>query len=216
MGDTTTATRRGIVLGLVMAMLGLLLWSNFNDTAGAEVTSALPMAASYQSYDEQPPPPSDQAWFAKYDGIDGESQDASHGRWIDVLSIDWGVHKPGGGATGQTRRRGTAVVDDFVITYDYEKASPKVLQACLQGRVIPKLEIEMTSTFGERRATYLKYELKNVQCTAYDVSGSADDGRPIVVVGNSFEEIKVTYSEWASNGMKRGDVETTWRVEEGK
>lgn len=27
------------------------------------------------------------AAFVKYDGVDGESRDASHDRWIDVLSI---------------------------------------------------------------------------------------------------------------------------------
>ena len=42
----------------------------------------------------------DMAAFAKYDGVDGESKDANHDKWIDVLSIDWGSHKPGGGATG--------------------------------------------------------------------------------------------------------------------
>ena len=46
------------------------------------------------------------AAFAKYDGIDGEAIDVNHDKWIDVLSIDWGAHKPGGGMTGQSRRRG--------------------------------------------------------------------------------------------------------------
>ena len=53
------------------------------------------------------------AAFAKYDGIDGEAIDANHDKWIDILSIDWGAHKPGGGATGQSRRRGGATVEDL-------------------------------------------------------------------------------------------------------
>ncbi len=53
------------------------------------------------------------AAFAKYDGIDGESQDANHDKWIDVLSLDWGAHRSGGGATGQSRRRGAAIVEDM-------------------------------------------------------------------------------------------------------
>ena len=47
------------------------------------------------------------AAFMKFDGVDGESKDKDHKTWIDVLSLDKGVHKPGGGATGQTRRRGS-------------------------------------------------------------------------------------------------------------
>ena len=45
------------------------------------------------------------AAYIKFDGVDGESKDSNHDKWIDVLSVDWGSNKPGGGATGQTRRR---------------------------------------------------------------------------------------------------------------
>lgn len=38
------------------------------------------------------------AAYAKYDGIDGEAKDSHHDGWIDVLSVDWGTHKPGGGS----------------------------------------------------------------------------------------------------------------------
>ena len=88
------------------------------------------------------------AAFAKYDGIDGESDDANHGKWIDVLSIDWGAHKPGGGMTGQSRRRGAAVVEDMALTVEYENAAPKLQEKCLEGEVIPKLEVERTATYG--------------------------------------------------------------------
>ena len=153
--------------------------------------------------------------FAKYDGVDGESKDTNHDKWIDVLSIDWGAHKPGGGATGQSRRRGAAVVEDLTITFDYEKSSPKLLEATLEGKVIPKLEIELTANYGGARATYLKYELKNVQVVSYDVGGTAEEGPPTVTVANNFEEVKVTYTEYDSEGNSKGNVETTWKVEEG-
>ena len=81
------------------------------------------------------------AAFAKYDGIDGESKDAKHDKWIDILSIDWGAHKPGGGATGQSRRRGGAVVEDITLTIEYEKSSPLLQEKCLMGEIIPKLEL---------------------------------------------------------------------------
>ena len=158
------------------------------------------------------------AVFAKYDGVDGESKDENHDKWIDVLSIDWGAHKPGGGMTGQSRRRGAAVVEDVTMTVEYEKASPKLLEKCLKGEVIPKLEIEQTATYGGARATYLKYELKNVMVTAFQVNASGNDeaGPPTVVVGNNFEEITVTYTEFDATGSSKGKVETEYAVEKGK
>jgi type VI secretion system secreted protein Hcp len=157
------------------------------------------------------------AVFAKYDGIDGESDDANHGKWIDVLSIDWGENKPGGGATGQSRRRGAVIVEDLRLTMEYEKSTPKLLEKLNMGEVIPKLEIEQTANYGGARATYLKYELKNVQITSFDVNASGnDEGPPTVTIANNFEEYKITYSEYDSEGNKKGNVETTWKVEKGE
>ena len=167
-------------------------------------------------------PVSTAAVFAKHDGIDGESADANHDKWIDVLSIDWGMHRPGGGATGATRQRGAVVVEDLTLTMDYEKASPKIAEKCLMGEVIPKLEIELTSTYGGARATYLKYELTNVMITSYHMNSGGDkdgDGvqdRPLASVSLNFEEIKVTYTENDAAGNKKGNVEYSWKVEEGE
>jgi type VI secretion system Hcp family effector len=156
--------------------------------------------------------------FAKYDGIDGEAADANHDKWIDVLSIDWGAHKPGGGATGQSRRRGGAVVEDITLTIEYEKSAPKLQEKCLLGEIIPKLELELTSTYGGARATYLKYELTNVMVTSFqtNASGNDDAGPPTVVVGNNFEEIKVTYTEFDDTGASQGNVETSHKVGKGE
>lgn len=154
------------------------------------------------------------AIFAKYDGVDGESNDADHDKWIDVLSLHWGAHRPGGRATGQSRRRGGAVVEDMVIAIEYEKASPKILEKCLRGEVLPKLEIELTSTYGGARSTYLRYELKNVMVSSYQIDAAGDESvPPFVEIANSFEEIKVTYTEYDDDGTTKGNVETEHRVE---
>jgi len=154
------------------------------------------------------------AAFMKYDGIDGESKDVDHTQWIDVLSFDWGAQAPGSGAAGASRRRGAAVVDDVIITMEYEKAAPKLLEKCLKGAVIPKLEVELTATYGGARATYLHYELKNVMVTSYEVNASGNDeaGPPTVALANSFETIKVTYTEYDDAGSSRGNVEASYKV----
>ena len=38
----------------------------------------------------------------------------------------------------------------------------------------------------------------------------------MVVVGNNFEEIKVTYTEYDEGGNNLGNVEYEWKVEKGK
>jgi type VI secretion system secreted protein Hcp len=152
--------------------------------------------------------------FVRYDGVDGESQDKDHDKWIDGLAMEWGASQAGAGASGQSRRRGDAVIDDLVLTFNYDKATPKLAEALLKGKVFPKLEIEFTADFGQQE-TYLRYELTNVFLTSYNVSGAADEGPPTVVVANNFEEIKVTYTEYDSEGNSQGNVEYSWKVEKG-
>ena len=172
------------------------------------------------------PSKADAAAYIKFDGIDGESKDKDHDKWIDILSIDWGAHKPGGGATGQSRRRGSVVVEDLSFAKELDKASPKLQEKCLMGEIIPKLEIELTRPVtdanGEtREVVYLKYELKNVLITStrfHYEAGTAGNADPVPTEDFSlnFEEIKVTYTELAGDGSKKGNVEYSWKVEEGE
>jgi type VI secretion system secreted protein Hcp len=157
------------------------------------------------------------ALFIKFDGVDGEAQDKDHKGWVDVLSFSWGIHRAGGGATGQTRRRGVATVEDVVVSKEYDKSSPKLAEAVCTGKVFPKVEIHDTTTYAENRATYLKYELKNVLVTSHSVSGSSGgDAVPTETMSLNFEEVKQTYVEYDAKGNKKGNVEMTWKVEEGE
>jgi type VI secretion system secreted protein Hcp len=164
-------------------------------------------------------PDASAAAFAKYDGIDGESSDDQHDKWIDILSIDWGSHRTTD-TSGQDRKRGGVIVEDIVLTMEFEKSTVKLLEKMNMGEVIPKLEIEQTAAYGpegERVVTYLKYELINVQVTSFDVNASGnDESPPTVTIANNFEEYKVTYTEYDSEGNKGGNAETTWKVEKGE
>ena len=74
-------------------------------------------------------------------------------------------------------------------------------------------EVSSSQAADSGRATYLKYELKNVQVTSLDVNASGnDESPPTVTIGNNFEEISTDYE---SEG-KKGNAETTWKVEKGE
>ena len=157
------------------------------------------------------------ALFIKFDGVDGEAQDKDHKGWSDILSFSWGLHKAGAGATGQTRRRGVVTVEDVVCTKEYDKASPKLAESICLGKVFPKVEIHDTTTYGEgNRAVFLKYELKNVMVSSHNVSAAGGgDAVPTETMSLNFEEVKQTYVEYDAKGGKKGNVEMTWKVEEG-
>ena len=156
------------------------------------------------------------AAYIKFDGVDGEAQDKDHKKWSDLLSFNQGVTRPGGGATGATRRRGDVSLSDINCVKELDKASPKIAESVCKGKVYPKVEIHITSSYTDAgRVTYYAYELKNALVTNYDVSGSGEDV-PTENFSINFEEIKVTYTECDSKGKKKGNVEYTWKVEEAE
>lgn len=174
------------------------------------------------------------AVFVKYDGIDGEAinETAERGNqdgWISLLSFDWGVTEAEAGASGQSRRRGGAVVEDVTLSMEYEKSSPKLQEASLTREVIPKVDVYLTkqvpctpepgdgSEAGELcEVVYLRYEFKNVRVSSYQTNWMEPDEVPEATTGNNFEEIKVTYTEYDDDGNKGGNAETTWKVEKGE
>ena len=158
------------------------------------------------------------AAYIKFDGVDGEAKDKEHKGWSDLSSFSQGMTQPGGGATGPTRRRGDVILDDLSCAKEIDKASPKLAEAVCNGKIYPKVEIELTaSTTDAGRVTYYRYELKNVMITSYNISGSGQsEDVPMEDFALNFEEIKVTYTETESSGKSKGNVEYSWKVEEGE
>jgi len=187
----------------VMVLMGLVA----SNTLGSETTYSDDIATENASYS---------MGFIKFDGVDGESQDEDHKSWSDIISFEQAIHKPGGGATGPTRRRGDVILEDVVVTKELDKASPKIAEAVCKGKVFPKVDIHITAYFTDAgRITYYAYELKNVQVTSYMISNENNPtGYPEEVFTLDFEEIKVTYTEVDETGKKKGNVEYSWKVEE--
>jgi len=158
------------------------------------------------------------AAYIKFDGVDGEAQDKDHKNWSDLLSFSQGMTQPGGGSTGPTRRRGDVIVDDLMCVKELDKSSPKIAESVCKGKIFPKVEIHVTaSTTDEGRKTYYAYELKNVMVTSYSIGG---EGQAEAVPTENFtlnmEEFKVTYTETDRAGKTKGNVEYSWKVEEGE
>ena len=66
----------------------------------------------------------------------------------------------------------------------------------------------MTATYAGARATYLKYELKNVSVLSFQTNAEgSDEMAPVVILANNSEELKVVYT-----GMtKRVPAWVMWR-----
>jgi type VI secretion system secreted protein Hcp len=197
-------------------------------------------AAGPEPEPETTEPPLHSSAYIKFEGIDGESQTADHKGWSEIVAFSQGFSSPSSG-TGATRRRGDLTVDDIVIVKQVDKASPKLADAMCKGKAFATVEIHLTgpSAGSACEGTFYVYELKNVVITSYKVTGSnplayaliapAPDlilpysgpfivqavDAPMEEISLNFEEIKVTYTECDSTGKKKGNIEYSWKIEEG-
>ena len=191
--------------------------------AGLLMFALLAMADDFESIVPPSPDVSDgyemlAGMFIRFEGVDGEVQSGSYRGWCNALSFSQGQSLPDGGViVGTTRQRANVVFEDIVVVKELDKASPKLAEAVCKGTVFPKVEIHLTRSYTNTGlVTYYTYELKNVLIVGYRIGGSGySEHIPTEEISLNFEEIKVTYTEIDEGGRAKGNVEYTWRVEEG-
>jgi type VI secretion system secreted protein Hcp len=189
--------------------------------AGLLIFALLAMADDFESIAPPSPDVSEgyemlAGMFIKFDGVDGEAQGGSYGGWCNALSFSQGQSSAEGQiSAGATRQKADVVFEDIVVVKELDKASPKLAEAVCKGTVYPKVEIHLTRSYTGL-VTYYAYELKNVLIVGYRIGGSGySEHVPTEELSLSFEEIKVTYTEFDEGGRAKGNVEYEWRLEEG-
>jgi type VI secretion system secreted protein Hcp len=133
------------------------------------------------------------AGYLKMGDIKGESADADHKEWIDVLSWSWGMSEGD---------RGKTCVQDMTFEKEVDRATDDLAQSIPAATVFPSAELEITevdvTTSGQ---SYLKtkYRMRNVRLTSLQSSGS-NGGTGTESFSISFDEMEGTY--WASDGSR--------------
>jgi type VI secretion system secreted protein Hcp len=218
------------VLGFGIALMAVGVAAYFYNIDGQE------------EEEEEPVQPKGGVYLMMVDGIDGEVKDMDHKNWMLLDSFEFPTIKVVEGESA--RLSGERTYEPIRIVKRIDKSSPKLMEACVKGQVMEKLVIEychMTDTDG--LITIITYEFINVVINGYhhgsgdgevlpteemqssvlpqfepffDVGKGWSPDRPAESLSLNFEEIKVTYTELDSENKSKGNVEYTWKVEEGE
>jgi hypothetical protein len=82
--------------------------------------------------------------FVKIDGIEGESTDSNHAKWILTDSASLPVFRSiPGGAVDQQRTKGETSLGDITFTRQLDKSSPKLMEACALGKFNKEVLVEL-------------------------------------------------------------------------
>ena len=158
--------------------------------------------------------------FLKIDGIEGESTDSAHGKWIEIMSYNFSFSQPSSGSasSGGARSAERCNVSDFSIVKTIDKASPKLMLACAKGDHIANIVVELCRNTGDK-LKYAEYKLTDVLVSGVRPGGSSQGGEALPLEEVSFNPGKIEFVYTATDqktGKASGDVKMHWSVVENK
>ncbi len=139
--------------------------------------------------------------YLKIEGLPGESADAAHRGEIEASSWSFGATQAasprfgGGAGAGRAAMAGPGTQEPptgpgaITVSKTYDAASPKLLQACAQGKHFPKATLSVRKSGGGQQE-YTSYELENVMVSSYSLGSSGGD-RPMESLSLNFTKIEM-------------------------
>jgi type VI secretion system secreted protein Hcp len=144
--------------------------------------------------------------FLKLEGIDGEAQDDSHGKEIDLLAWSWGMSQSGTFHAGAGGGAGKASFQDISITKYVDKASATLMAKLATGDHVNKARLTVRKA-GKTPLEYVIIEMEKVMITSYSTGGSGGEDRLTENVTLNFAKVTVKYVPQKDDGSGEAEVE---------
>jgi type VI secretion system secreted protein Hcp len=152
--------------------------------------------------------------FLKIETIPGESTDAKHEEWIEILSYQHGVSQPASGSvsSGGARTAERCNHENFKVVKALDKASPKLALACCNGEHIKEVTVELCRATKDK-TRYMQYKMSDVIVAAANPTGDArgEEALPSEEVSFNYARIEWTYTLTDhKTGKPAGDISAHW------
>jgi type VI secretion system secreted protein Hcp len=108
---------------------------------------------------------------------------------------------------------GKVQMQDFHFTMTSNKASPKLMLHCANGKHI-KNAILTVRKAGEDQQEYLKYTFTDVLVSSYQVGGSGGSVVPTEQISLNFTKIEHEYKEQKADGSLGGAVKSFYDMKQ--
>jgi type VI secretion system secreted protein Hcp len=156
------------------------------------------------------------SYFLKIDGIEGQSVDKNHTKWIDVLSCSHGVLQ------NVSIQRGADVAGrgqfiPFTFTHAVDKATPKIQLACMKGTKLEKVEFVFCQLITGPQTPVYEVTMENVKVAKAEVKTVNTESGGEVTAQQAVEEVQLIAgkSTWKvtpikADNTKDGAIEATF------
>jgi type VI secretion system secreted protein Hcp len=149
--------------------------------------------------------------FLKLEGIEGESQDAKHGKEIDVLAWSWGLSQSGTTHMGAGGGAGKVNVQDISITKYLDKSTTNLMNYCATGKHIKEATLVVRKA-GASPLEYLIITMTDVLVSSISTGGSGGEDRLTENLALNFGAFKVEYAPQKEDGSGDAKLETGFDI----
>ena len=154
--------------------------------------------------------------FLKIEGIEGESTDDQHKKWIEILSFNHGVSQMASASISGTGGSSSERADfqDFSVVKILDTTSPLLALNCVKGTCIPEVKIELCRAGGDKQP-YMEYKMTNVIISSVSIGGGGG-GEPTESLTFNYGKFNWNYIKVDRHGKKSGNVPAGWDLEANK
>lgn len=124
-------------------------------------------------------------YYLQIPGIDGESTDGAHAGWIDIESYREGEKRLETGGANRRRRgskSGQGTPEGYHFTKKMDKATQKLMQAAISGKLFPKVTLDavrqLTGRGRGRQHKVTRCVFEDALITKYSLGPPGDDFTP--------------------------------------
>jgi type VI secretion system secreted protein Hcp len=144
--------------------------------------------------------------------VDGESSDAAHSGWIEVLSIQHSLRQPARWSDS-AKQYGASRCEhgDFVVVKTLDRASPRLALLLCRGEVLKSATLELCRAANDKQK-YMEYQFTDAIITSITLNGTKDSSSiPTETVSLTYRKVQWTYFEAGHRaGEPKGRFATSW------
>jgi type VI secretion system secreted protein Hcp len=155
-------------------------------------------------------------FILKMNGIEGESEQKSHEKQIEIESWSFGAHNAGSASIGTGMGTGKVALQDFSFSLPVGKAGPNLLKTCCIGTHIDECILYCRKSSGKGgQVDYAIFTFTDVFVSSYTVSGHNGGHLPQESISFNFTKIKYEYKPQAKDGSLGAAVTADFDVKKG-
>ncbi|MDN3921348.1 Hcp family type VI secretion system effector [Roseateles violae] len=140
--------------------------------------------------------------FLKIEGINGESTDKAHLRWIDALSFSWGVSNSYGGVIGGAGSgAGKASFSDLSWMQFVDSSTVPIFFGVASGKVYPKATLDVVHPGEDMSRPFFQMIFDEANLSSLQVSGSSET--PVASASLLAQKITMNYWQQDDKGNRK-------------